>query len=151
MPIVHFKNETELVKHIKDHTVEIFGEPICFDDPPKQPTTETGYMGNSIDLTGKDKKGNLVCVEVKLLKYKTDAWTERFHKAVGQLLHYTHCFCYPYGKSDEPSEDIKRKMKELRLFIVCEAFSPPVENMCRLLRAFGFNIQHLYVKGGENK
>ena len=145
MPIVHFQNEKELEDYIREHSTEIFCEPICFDNPPKRSTLETGYMGKSFDLTGKDKKGTLVCVEVKWLKYKSCGWTDRFHKAVGQLLHYTHCFCYPYGKSDEPSEDIKRKIKELRLFIVCEAFSPPVENICRMLRAFGFNIKHLSV------
>lgn len=149
MRIVHFNCETELDAYIREHTDEIFDEPICWDDPPKRSTLETGYTGKSFDLTGKDHKDRLVFVEVKLLKYTSNGWTDRFHKAVGQLLHYTYCALYPNGKVPEPSEDIKRKIKEIRLFIVCESFSPPVKNICRMLQAFGINIKHRYVNQGE--
>lgn len=144
-----FEKESELVKHIKDHTPEIFKEPICWDEPPKRSTLETRTTRSFLDLTGKDRKDRLVFVEVKLLKYTSNGWTDRFHKAVGQLLHYTYCALYPNGKVPEPSDEIKRKIKEIRLFIVCETCSPPVENICRMLQAFGFNIKHRSVNRGE--
>ena len=71
MRIVHFNDETELEDYIREHTDEIFGEPICWDNPPKRSTLETGYMGKSFDLTGKDKKGHLVCVELNRHKWRT--------------------------------------------------------------------------------
>lgn len=147
---MQFEKESEFVKHIKDHTVDIFGEPICWDDPAKKSTLETGTTRSFLDLTGTDRKDNLVFVEVKLLKYKSDGWSDRLHKAVGQLLHYTYCSLYPKGKNHETLDEIKRKIKDIRLFIVCETRSESVKNLCRMLQAFGINIKHRYVNQGEN-
>lgn len=146
-----FSNETALEDYIRDHTTEIFGEVIHWNDArrelPGEYTPETGKPIKA-DLVGTDEKKAHLIVEVKLLRPTTEQKYDRAREAVGQVLHYT----YAYLARDTRSDADVRYLTEhvMRLFIVGEAFSQPVENMCRLLRAFGFNIQHLYVnKQGE--
>lgn len=147
-----FKDEKELEDYIRNHTVEIFGERICWDDSKRKfPGEYTEVTGRLIkaDLVGTDGEKAHIIVEVKLLRPTSEQKYDRAREAVGQVLHYTYAYISDMLKN--PSDTALRKVTEgvMRLFIVGEDFSQPVENICRMLRAFGINIEHLYVNKGE--
>ena len=91
------------------------------------------------DLIGKDSEGNAVIVEVKLWYDETPNRKTQEHTCVGQIIHYANDYTNAY-----PSEN-------MRLFIIAQYSSHIVEYCCELLRAHGFNIQHLSVMDAIEK
>ena len=160
-----FSTEKELEDYIREHTDEIFGEPIHWHASERKLPGDAGLWVFA-DLVGEDDEKSAVIVEVKLLR----PWSERKYdlarEAIGQVLHYAYAYIYKtvnlqqmllfekstaFDSESQPSDEALKSglSNDLRLFIVGEAFSQPVENMCRMLRTFGINIEHLCVNQGE--
>ena len=117
----------------------------------------TGESGHNVvaDLIGTDTNDKTVIVEVKLLQPNGPHKYDRARESVGQVLHYAYAYIYDLLNSikrEEPTappDPGLRPISEhfIRVFIVGEEFSQPVENICRLLRAYDINIHHLFVGG----
>ena len=125
MPIVHFQNEKELEDYIREHSTEIFGEEIHWDDSRIElPGEYTEVTGKPIkaDLVGMDEEEAHLIVEVKLLRPTSPQKYDRAREAVGQVLHYTSA--YISKAMNNPSDTALRKVSEhvMRLFIVGEDF-----------------------------
>ena len=153
---IKFTSESELVLYIRNHTYEIFGEYIHWDDSLKELPGE-GSGNISADLVGV-KDNETFIVEVKLLR----PWSARIYdlarEAVGQVLHYAYAYVYdqvttrhrsssgnPFAVIDPSGKQLRVQLHNTQLFVVGEAFSQPVENICQLLRTYGINIRHLSV------
>lgn len=151
-----FNNEKELARYIRDHTTEIFGAEIRWKDDLRNLPGGSGRI--FADLVGVDENQTAIIVEVKLLQPRSDRRdnyrNNSARQAVGQVLHYASGYIYEAvnafpqhvnRRSDVDPTDEDLNQTPLRLFIVGDAFSQPVENMCQFLRAYGINIQHLSV------
>jgi len=158
VPVV-FSSEKALERHISDHTEAIFGERIHWHASERKLPGDAGLWVFA-DLVGSDAQKTPVIVEVKLLRPESERKYDLAREAIGQVLHYAYAylskrvnlppmllFDIATASENVPSDDALKSglSNDLRLFIVGEAFSQPVENMCRMLRAFGINIEHLYV------
>lgn len=158
-----FSSEKELERHITDHTEAIFGERIRWHASERKLPGDAG-LWMFADLVGADEQKTPVIVEVKLLRPQSERKYDLAREAIGQVLHYAYAYISKTvnlppmllfekatAAENEPSDDALKSglSSDIRLFIVGEAFSQPVENMCRMLRAFGINIEHLSVNQGE--
>ena len=137
-----FSNEKELKEYIEDNTCEIFDEDIAW--------LEMNFPGESgqirPDLIGRDANGKLVIVEVKPFWHKRGAnQYDKPRTAIGQVLHYATAYVQkaltdPRNLSNEQLTDT---LKNVRLVIVGDEYSEPVEKMCALLNAHGINIVYI--------
>ena len=151
-PESRFTTEKELEDWLRKHSLEVFGEEIRWIDALKHLPGESGH-DIVTGLVGEDAKSNTVIVVVKLLRPKSDRKYDLACESVGQVLHYAYASIYalvnPVQREVgiDPSDAALRTVSDyfLRLFIVGEEFSQPLENMCRLLRAYGINICHRFV------
>lgn len=152
---MNFTTEKDLESYIRNNTLEIFGEDIEWHDSWRN---LPGDSGSSIraDLVGKGNNYDVIA-EVKLLRPHSDRKYDLAREAVGQVLHYAFAFTQklvetsPLLSFHKPNivKDVIAEEKalsyNLRLFIVGEEFSQPVENICQLLRAYGIDITHIYI------
>lgn len=134
----HFDTEADLESWIKENPIIVFNEKIEW--LGSQVRLDKGI---SPDLVGVDSNGNFVIVEVKLGEPDRDA--------VAQILDYAvYLTCLP-NPNDMKAQAFNAFFSkdgldnELRLFIVSELVSQPVERICQYLQAHGINIQHLSV------
>lgn len=129
----------ELVEKIRKNATSIFGEFIHWDTI--HPPGERNKM--PIDLTGIDAKGNRVVVKVKPFgfgEYDTP------RQAVGQILHYATAYLQRDMQADPrdlPEQQLREGLKKIRLFIVSNRYSPVVEKICALLKAYGLTITYI--------
>ena len=126
------ESEKNLVVWIKKFTHILFSEPICWHD-----------SDINADLVGKDSNDNPVIVEVKLWYDEMPNRKTQEHTCVGQIIHYT----YDYANANADTYT----SENTRLFIIAQEKSKIVECCCELLRAHGFNIQHLSVMDAIRK
>ena len=121
-------SEKDLVVWIKKFSHILFGEKIRWHD-----------SRINADLVGKDSNDNPVIVEVKL--WYDDIPNRRLqeHTCVGQIIHYAYDYANAYTSENT------------RLFIIAQEKSEIVERCCELLRAHGFNLQHLSVMDAIRK
>ena len=149
----HFETEKELENYIRAHPLKVFGEEIRWIDSLKNLTGESGHDVVA-DLVGEDTNNKIVVVEVKLLQPNSGRKYDRARESVGQVLHYAYAYIYDLLNSmqrevpiDPPDAGLRLISENcIRLFIVGEEFSQPVENICRLLRAYDINIHHLSIE-----
>ena len=137
-----FSSEQELKKYIKDCTSEIFGEDITWFR-----TNLPGENGQiQPDLIGRDVNNKPVIVEVKPFHPRRGA--NQYYKpreAVGQVLHYATAYIQKRltDPRDLSNEQLTDELKNVRLFILGDVYSEPVEKMCHLLQAHGINIVYI--------
>lgn len=141
-----FENEDGLTDFVKANTFNVFGENIEWDN--ENLPAETGSPMFP-DLMGKDSDKCWVIVEAKLVAKRQGAnWYATMRESVGQIIHYAHAFLNKSLKNIEYSDDGLSKISSsvLRLFIVTEVYAEPIENMCRLLRAHGINLNYISIE-----
>lgn len=151
-----FENEKELEDYVRENSSIIFGEKIEWIDSWKQIYGKRSYP-MTVDLFGRNTSNEWIIVEVKMLKNDATRY-DRAREAIGQVLHYLYTSIYDLMNSVDratPIDPTEEQLKTLsytlyRLFIVSAYHSPDVENMCRLLRAYGIDIEYRSVEDVAN-
>lgn len=138
------KKHDQLASDVKDNSQKLFGEQICWIDPP--PKLKALTHRKPPDLVGKASNGNIIIVEVKTEFDNADKTNklDGMDKSVGQVLRYAYAYieeliCQDQKPSDEK---LKEELKKFRLFIVGREHLQRLEDICQLLQAHCINIRH---------
>ncbi len=135
-----YREEVILKPWIQENTHFVFGEDI---DWQSRSFTNMRGTPKTPDLVGKDAEDQTIIVEVKFkfefLGDKNHIRSDPEHDAIGQILHDASAYMRPFL-----SDNLLGQMP--RLFIVSIDFSPNVNAVCELLKAFNINSKHIAIE-----
>ena len=100
------------------------------------------------DFLGKYEDGCYAIVELKMVSKAIEESNRNpydpMRQVVGQCLHYFHALSeFVEGSKDLNEDSLKEVAQIFRIFIVTDVYAEPIENMCKLLRAHGFQINYI--------
>lgn len=143
-----FDSEKDLKSFVDANRSKLFGDEIEWLRDRNLPGESQGKV--KPDLLGKCKAGNYIytIVEIKFVSdgiERSDDNSYRLSRlVVGQSLHYLCALMKKVLPEMEFTENVFANMSALvKLFIVTDIHAQPLENMCNLLKANGFQIEYI--------
>ncbi len=140
-----FNSEKKLKAFVEQARDALFGEDIEWLDNNLEAEFERPIRP---DFLGRYPDGCYAIVELKsVAKYIEDKKRNSYHPmrlVVGQCLHYFHALSeFVEGSTNLNEDSLEVLSQTFRIFIVTDVYAQPIENMCRVLRAHGLQIDYI--------